>query len=144
MDLALLNIFAVLGFFSFIIALGLYVYTSFAFMKLGKRAKVNTPELAWIPGFGPLIVAFRSAKMHWWPWLLLIAFLIPFLNFVAMVIFAVYAFMWLWKLFESVNRPGWWPLLSLIPAIGTLVFLVLSGIAAWGDIPKKTTSKKKK
>ena len=58
-----------------------------------------------------------------------------------MFVFSVFSFIWMWKLFEAVKRPGWLPLLSLIPFAGGLVFLVLSGIAAWGEMPKSAKKK---
>ncbi|MFP4568307.1 MAG: hypothetical protein ACLFN8_05170 [Candidatus Woesearchaeota archaeon] len=118
--------------FLIIALIGIYVYTSFAFMKIGQKAKLKTPELAWIPGVGPTILAYQSSKMHWWPWLLLIAIIIPFLNILAMLTFAVFSYIWMWKLFENINKPGWWPLLGLIPGVGAIIFLIIIGLAAWG------------
>ncbi|HLC31209.1 MAG TPA: hypothetical protein VJK51_00940 [Candidatus Nanoarchaeia archaeon] len=112
----------------FLIMIGVYIYTSLAYMAIGKRARLKTPGLAWIPGVGPTILAFQTSKMHWWPWLLLIGFFIPFVNIVAFIAFGVFSVIWHWKLFERIGRPGWWALLQLIPIVG----LVLIGIAAWG------------
>ena len=115
-----------------ILGIAIYVYLGFAFMAIGKKAGVKTPELAWIPFYiGPLIIAYQTSKMHWWPWLLLIGFFIPYLNFVATIAFTVFAYIWMWKLFEKIGRPGWWVLLSLIPFVGPIVFLILIGVAAW-------------
>jgi len=44
-----------------------------------------------------------------------------------MIVFYVYVFIWLWKLYEAVKRPGWWALLWLLPIVGW----VMIGIAAW-------------
>ena len=116
----------------FVLSIGVYIYLGFAFMALGRKANVKTPELAWIPfGIGPLIIAYQTSKMHWWPWLLLIGLIIPYLNYIISIVFTVYAFIWLWKLFEKIGRPGWWVLFNLIPGIGNLVFLILAGVAAW-------------
>lgn len=114
-----------------IVSIGIYIYTSFAYMAIGRKAKLNAPGLAWIPGVGPLIVAFQTSKMHWWPWLLLIGFLIPFVNFIAPLVFAVFAIIWQWKMLEAIKKPGWWILLVLIPGLGILIWLILLGIAAW-------------
>jgi len=133
-----------------LIGIGVYVYSSLAFARIGKRAGLSNPNLAWIPGIGPLINAFRISKMHWWPWLLLIAYFIPILNFFAMILFAVYSVIWMWKMFEAIGRPGWWILLGLIPFAGGIIMLVLIGIAAWGEpetmkrnAPMRTAVKKK-
>jgi len=117
--------------------IALWIYMSLAFTAIGKKAKLSSPGIAWIPGLGPLINSFRISKMHWWPWLLFIGFIIPIVNIVCMLIFGVYSFIWMWKTFEAINKPGWWVLISLggvIPYAGVLfsiAYLVLIGIAAW-------------
>lgn len=115
-----------------LLLIGLYVYTSWAFMSIAKKAGYDKPGLAWIPFLGPTIVSNRIAKMHWWPFLLLIGYLIPFISIIAAIAFAVFSYIWLWKTFEAVDRPGWWPLLGLIPIIGGIIFIILLGITAWG------------
>jgi hypothetical protein len=110
-----------------IIAIALYLYLSFAFMAIGRKAKLSSPELAWIPGVGPAIIAFQTSKMHWWPWLLIIGTFIPLVGFIFSITFAVFVIIWEWKMFETIKRPGWWALLCLIP----IVNFVLIGIAAW-------------
>ena len=115
-----------------IISIGLYIYTSFVYMAIGRKAKLKTPELSWIPGVGPLIIAFKTSKMHWWPWLLLIGVLIPLVNIIAIIVFSVFVIIWQWKMLEAIKKPGWWVLLVLIPGVGTLVWLILLGVAAWG------------
>lgn len=114
-------------FMTFLIAVGLYIYMGFAFMAIGKKAKLKSPGLAWIPGVGPLIIAFQTSKMPWWPWLLLIGYIIPWIGWIAVLAFYVFAIIWLWKMFEVVKKPGWWAILMLIPIVG----LVMVGIAAW-------------
>jgi hypothetical protein len=121
-----------------VIGLIAYIFLSLAFMAIGRKAKVSSPGLAWIPFVGPAIITYKASKMHWWPWLLLIAFLIPFLNIVAMLIFGVYSIIWMWKTFEKIGKPGWWAIVGLggiIPILGilfSLAALVLLCIAAWG------------
>jgi len=120
--------------FVLIISALFYVYTSLAFMAIAKKAKLDSPGLAWIPGVGPLIIAFQASGMHWWPWLLLLSILImwiPILGWlayiIAMIIFGVYAIIWQWKMFEAVNKPGWWAILCIISPLN----LIFWGIAAW-------------
>ena len=110
-----------------IISIGLYILMSFAYMEIGKKAKLKTPGLAWIPGVGPLIIAFQTSKMHWWPWLLLIGCLIPFVNFIAGTIFTIFVIIWHWKMFEAVKKPGWWSILYIIPLVG----IIMVCVAAW-------------
>ncbi len=115
------------AFFFVFFAIAVYIYTSLAYMSIAKKAKQKSPGLAWIPFFGPLIIAFQSSKMHWWPWLLLIGIFIPFIGIIAQLVFLVYVIIWNWKLFEAVKRPGWLSILLLIP----LVNFVIIGIVAW-------------
>ncbi|MCX6750630.1 MAG: hypothetical protein NTZ83_04185 [Candidatus Pacearchaeota archaeon] len=110
-----------------LVSIALYIYMGFAYMAIGRKAKLKIPELSWIPGVGPLILAFQASKMHWWPWLLLIGMFIPVVNFIAAPVFMVFAIIWHWKMFEAVKKPGWWAILLLIPIVG----LVMVGIAAW-------------
>ncbi len=125
----LLALIAALGVFIFLfIILASYLYLSFAYSAVGRRAKVKSPGLAWIPGIGPLIIAYKASKMPWWPWLLIIAMFIPVVGFIANIIFLVFTVIWHWKMFESVKRPGWFSILMLIP----IVNFVIIGIVAWG------------
>ncbi len=110
-----------------IIAIGLYIYLGFVFMAIGKKAKLKSPGLAWIPAVGPLIIAYQTSKMHWWPWLLLIGYVIPIVGWIATLAFWVFSIIWMWKMFETVKKPGWWAILMLIPIVG----LIMIGIAAW-------------
>lgn len=120
--------------FILIFSLAVYVYLGFAYMHIGKKAKIHAPGIAWIPGVGPLIVAFKASKMNAWPWwLLLSVFLsvIPFagvfLYFIGMLVFGVYAIIWHWRMFEKIGKPGWYAILMLIP----IVNFIIIGIAAW-------------
>ena len=128
-----LNIWNEMGVFSYVvrylwIGIVVYVLSSLIFYALAKKAKDNSPGLSWIPIIGPTLISFRSSKMHWWPWLLLILFFIPLVNIFAWMIFSIFSIVWLWKLMEAVGRPGWWALLVLIPFVGIIVLAV----AAWG------------
>jgi hypothetical protein len=120
---------AIMGMFVFflIISVAIWVYTALAFMAIGKKTKDSTPGLAWIPGIGPLLIAFRASKMPAWPWFLLIGFIIPIVNFFAMIAFAIFAVIWQWKMFEVIGKPGWWAILCLISPLN----LIFWGIAAW-------------
>ncbi len=124
--------------------LGIYVYSSFAYMALAKKTKTEPIWLAWIPVVRYYLIA-KMANRPWWPIFLLIGYFVPypFVRFACMIAFTVFFVLWSWKIFEKVGRPGWWSLFSLIPVVGGIVFLVLLGIAAWGKSPKKTVSKRK-
>jgi len=85
------------------------------------------PELSWIPFFGPLIIAFRASKMHWWPWLLLIGVIIPYIGLLFFIVFLIFNIIWRWRLFEAVRKPGWLAIFTIIP----IVDLIIIGIVAW-------------
>lgn len=114
----------------FIIAVALYVYTSLALMAIAKRTKTEDPWLAWIP-IGNLVLMSRIAKMPWWPVLLIIGFIVPILNIVAIIAFAVYYMIWMWKICEIRKRPGWWAVIQAVPFVGAIWGLIMLGILAW-------------
>ena len=124
----------VMGCFLFIvlILLAFYIYISLAFMGIAKKNKQSSPGLAWIPIVGPPIVAAKAAEMHWWPILLLVGAMIPFIGFVFSITFAVFFVIWMWKTFEAVDKPGWWAIFQVIPLLN-IVWFVFIGIAAWSD-----------
>ena len=169
---------AVLGIIFFIVAIGIYVYTSLAFSRIAKRLNQSSPGIAWIPGFGPLIVAYRQSEKNSKPWwalligfiglivgmilmslgifssaLMIIGALIALAAVVVLIYFTAYAYIWTWKMFEALQRPGWWAIiplfgipfifLGLIPYVGIIFvginyavsiwYLVMIGIAAWGN-----------
>ena len=135
----LLPIFGVFIVFLLIFTGVTWIYTSLAFYAIGKKKKIKTPEVAWIPLIGPALISSKVAKMHWWPILLIIGFFIPFVNILSILAFLVFSYIWMWKTFKAVGRPGWWSLtgiLCLIPFVGILfiiVYFILLGIAAWGN-----------
>ncbi|MEM3405736.1 MAG: hypothetical protein QW117_02045 [Candidatus Pacearchaeota archaeon] len=110
-----------------VIILALYVYLSFAYMAIARKANYKYPAIAWIPGIGPLIIINRIAEMHWWPILLILANWIPIIGIIASAVLFVFSIIWLWKTFEKINKPGWWAILFLIP----IVNIIILGIAAW-------------
>ncbi len=110
-----------------LLVIGAYIYLSFAYMAIARKNKQSSPGIAWIPGVGPLIIAYRGSKMHWWPWLLIIGFFIPIINLLAGIAFFVFEIIWNWKLLEAIKKPGWWAIFLIIQP----VYWVFVGIAAW-------------
>ena len=124
-----------------IILIALYVYVSLAYMALAKKTGTSPAWLAWIPVLN-LYLLSQMAKMHWWPVLLILATWIPFINIIASVTLGVFGIIWSWKIFERVQKPGWWALTMFIPIAGGIVFYVLLGIAAWSKNSKGTVPSK--
>tara|TARA_Y100000310_G_scaffold332325_1_gene407685 strand:- start:879 stop:1436 length:558 start_codon:yes stop_codon:yes gene_type:complete len=139
---------AFLGLFIFLMVLAVlaYFYVAFALLNIAKRT--NTPHgwFAFIPLLNLYLIS-RIAKMHWWPFLLIVAYIIfimlaslgdimevigSILGVISLLVFVVYSIIWQWKMFEAVGRPGWWILTILIPFVGNLVYFILLGVAAWG------------
>lgn len=129
--------FLAMGWLSILISVAAYIYMALALMTLAKKLNTHPAWLAWIP-IANLYLMSKMAQMHWWPILLLIAMIIPLLNFLAMIALLVFVIIWQWKIFERVNRPGWWALMILIPFVGAIIYYVLLGIAAWGKPAKKS------
>lgn len=121
--MAFLVIFLILG-------LAIYIYISFAFMAIGKKVKYPTPGIAWIPFIGPALITSKTAKMHWWPILLLIGIFVPLVNSLFLLVFGIFFVIWLWKTYEVIKKPGWWAILMIIPVVN-IVGLILLGVAAW-------------
>ena len=130
---------AIAGFIVILIIIGviIYIYVSLAYMKIAERTNTANGWLAFIP-IANLYLMSKIARMHWWPILLLIGILIPFVGSIISIVFVIFGFIWGWKIFEAVGRPGWWVLWQIIPILGTIIFLILLGIAAWGK--KEVTS----
>lgn len=122
----------------FVFAIANYIYTSLAFMAIGKKAKDEKYWLAWIPFIGKPLLASRIANMPWWPVLLLLGYFFTFipafgtyLFYASLTIFGIFDLIWMWKTFKAVGKPGWWILLVLIPIFGWVIYYILLGVAAW-------------
>jgi len=117
------------AFFILFLALifAVYIYYSLAFIKIAKKAKYKSPNIAWIPIVGPLLITSKTAKMNWWPILLILGFSIPVLGSLCYLAFAVFSTIWLWKTFEKIKVTNWLSILCLIPILN----LIIIGIAAF-------------
>jgi hypothetical protein len=127
-----------------LMGVAIYVYISLAYMKIAKSLGVGKAWLAWIP-IANLYLMSKIAQMHWWPILLLLTFFIPVINILAFLALYVFVYLWNWKMFERMNRPGWWSLAYLINGFGMIVFYVFLGMTAWPkekkeNLPVKTES----
>lgn len=142
----MMAVFAVL----FIVSIGIYIYTSFAFMSIGKKTKVELPGLAWIPGIGPILIAYFSDKRNTTTpfWVLLISVITNILGSLFLgyqqlgiimlilggalalvsigtgIYFVIWSYIWEYRMFEAVHRPGWW---ALIP-VYMIIYIVFFGL----------------
>ncbi len=154
-DQVALGLFGVFFFFIIIFIIASYIYMAIAFVKIAKKTKTEKGWMAWIPFIGPSLLSAKIAKMHWWPILFLfagaISMIIGFLfiqsgvdpstlfyvfivlGILLLIPLSVYSIIWGWKVFEAVGRPGWWIILSLIPYVGGILYLIFLGIAAWDN-----------
>ncbi len=113
-----------------ILIAALYVYTSLALMTIAKRLQTEPAWLAWIP-IANLVLMAKMAKMHWWPVLLVIGMVIPWISPLAGIALLVFIIIWSWKICEARKRPGWYAVLTIIPFVGGIWALILYGILAW-------------
>ena len=126
-----LGVILVVLFIGLVIAIAVYIYTALAYIAIAKKLGMQKPWLAWIPVANLYLLA-QMAQMPTWPVYLVIGTIVPFLNAFFAIAIGVFSFIWIWKILERVGRPGWWVLLSLIPFFGTIAFLILLGVTAWG------------
>ncbi len=115
-----------------IIIAAVYVYSSLAWMTIGKKLRYKYPWLAWIP-IANICMILQMGGFHW-AWIFLL--LVPLLGIVAVAVFALIC---CWRIFEKRKYPGWLalvPLLGFVPMLGALAsvaFLVVLGLVAWRD-----------
>jgi len=126
------NIELIILFSLFLGVLPIYIYFSLVYMKLAQKIGVRPAWLAWIP-IANIYLISKMAQRHWWPLLLILTFVIPFLNVITLMIFLTFNFFWHCRIFERVGRPAWWAVASLIPGFGSMVFLVMLSLAAWKE-----------
>lgn len=134
---------AVTGAFASLLALGImiavliilafYIYTSLAWMTIGKKVKYKHSWLAWIP-IANIGMILQMGKFSWL-WIFLI--LVPIVGWIALAVLLLIA---IWRIFEKRKYPGWLalvPLLSFVPMLGGvagIAFLVILGLVAWKDM----------
>lgn len=112
--------------FALLLLVGLYVYTSLAWMTIAKKLKYKYAWLAWIP-IANFAMMLQLGGFHW-AWVFLI--LIPILGWIALFVLLIIA---TWKIFEKRKYPGWFSLSVLIPQIGGILYLIAIGFVAWQD-----------
>lgn len=133
-----------------LIVFALYLYLSAAYSKIGSKAGLNSPGIAWMPSAGWLAVIFESSKMHWWPFLVMvIGFLFGYILvlsvviagaitavlggvilFVTIIFSVVMGVIWHWKTYQAVEKPGWWILVPVLAGIIGYALVFISASAA--------------
>lgn len=112
------------------LSLGVYIYSSLAWMTIARKLKHKYPWLAWIP-FANVALMLQLGGFHW-AWVFL--FLVPFFGWLALLVLIIVC---QWKVYERRKYPG---VLSLVPLLGFVPFLgwvvgiaqlVIIGIVAW-------------
>lgn len=116
-----------------ILILALYIYTSLAWMTIGRKLNYKRAWLAWIP-IANLAMVLQLGKFNW-KWIFLI--FIPILGWIPLIVLAIIA---QWNIFESRKYPGWFSLSFLVPQIGGILSLIVLGFVAWSDRKKKLFS----
>mgnify|MGYP003991988231 CR=1 FL=1 len=124
------------GFMGFLIGLGLfvgflaviaiYVYTSLAWYKIGKKLKYKNNWLAWIPIVRWAMI-LQMGGFHW-AWVFLV--LIPVVGWISLFVILIIAS---WGIYKRCRYPGWFSLAMIIPEIGGILYLIAIGFVAWGS-----------
>lgn len=118
---AMIGVFVVLGII-------LYIYGAVVWMTIAKKLNYDKPWIAWIPIVNLFLLPILAKKTWVWGFLLFV----PIANIIFILV-------WLWKIYERRNYPGWLalvPLLAFIPLIGAIAGianLVIMGMVAWVD-----------
>lgn len=98
-------------------SLVVYAFCCFCFKRICEKAGHEPGILIWVP-IGQLIPLLTAAKLPMW---LIVLFLIPLVNIVAVVILY-------WKLCEARSKPGALGLLILVPVanLGLILYLAFA------------------
>ena len=106
-----------------ILAIGVYVYTSFALMAIAKKTKTERVWLAWIP-IANIYLMTQIGDTPWWTMLFLLFSWVPVFGVALSLGLTIY---WWWNIAEARKMEGWLGILMAVP----IVNLVVMGIIAW-------------
>ena len=124
----------------FLFILGLYIYSSFAWMTIARKLKYKNDWFAWIP-FVRTAMILQLGRFHW-AWIFLI--FIPIAGWLALFILAIIA---TWRIYKIRKYPGWFSLAPIIPKIGFILHMIVLGFVAWKDknvrVPRKRSSSRR-
>ncbi|MBN2169068.1 MAG: hypothetical protein JW738_07475 [Actinobacteria bacterium] len=99
----------------FIFIIAVYVFMAYCLMVMGQKTGQEYPWFAWIPILNFILMIQIADKEIWW----IILFLIPCVNFVAMVI------VWM-AIAEKLGYESWWGILTIVPILNFYVYWKLA------------------
>jgi hypothetical protein len=118
--------------FAVVLFVGIWIYTSVAYMEIAKKLRYKKSWLAWIPfARGAMIL-----QLGGFGWGLIFLALVPVLGWITL---AILFYISKWRIFEKRKYSGW---LALIPLAGMLpylsvfaeiAYLIVLGFVAWQD-----------
>tara|TARA_Y100000034_G_scaffold136916_1_gene217077 strand:+ start:9850 stop:10287 length:438 start_codon:yes stop_codon:yes gene_type:complete len=112
--------------FAILLIAGIYIYTSLAWMTIGRKLKYKRAWLAWIP-VADISMILQLGRFHW-AWVFLV--LIPVAGWIALGVLVIIS---KWRIYRKRKYPGWFSLAILVPQLGWILNLIVYGFVAWGD-----------
>jgi len=95
-----------------------YLYFALALQVIARKTGAEHGWWAWIPILQILLSLKVARKPTWW----IIPCLVPYLNFVMLIL------VWM-GIAEARKKPSWWGILLIVPVLN----LVVPGYLAWAD-----------
>lgn len=102
-----------------------YVYSSLCLFMVAKKLMKEPAWLAWVP-IGNLVLTCKLANISYWWLSLILASILPYVGFLAAVVFSGFAW---WHISQARGKPAWLGILTVIP----LVNLVILGYLAFSE-----------
>ena len=128
---AAFGLMAVLGgmlIFVLIFALAMYIYMGICLMKIAQKTNTENAWFAWVPVLN-VILMLRIAKMSSWLALIMIGYIIPFINFIFIIAFMIILVIAWMKISERLGKPNWLGILMIVP----IANLIIPGYLAFSD-----------
>jgi hypothetical protein len=111
-------------FIAFLFLIGIYIYSSLAWMTIAKKLKYKYPWLAWIP-IANIVMMLQLGGFHW---ALIFLIVIPIIGWIGLFVLVIVS---TWRIFVKRGFPGWFSLSIIIPEVGGLLYLIAIGFVAW-------------
>lgn len=111
-----------------IIFLAVYVYMAICLMKIAKKTNTENAWFAWVPILNVILMLRLGKQSSWWA-LILLAYIIPFVNILASIGFMVIMVIAWMKIAERLGKPNWLGILMIVPIANLVVpgYLAFSG-----------------